>query len=74
MIERAILLRKVCLLFCYSHQCRSLARVLEAIDKFVDNEDFTELAKFKLTEADWDALSRFQNILEVCCMLLWPLI
>ena len=45
---------------------------LEAIDKFVDNEDFTELAKFKLTEADWDALSRFQNILEVCRMFLGP--
>jgi len=51
---------------------QSRSWVLEAIDKFVDNEDFTELAKFKLTEADWDALSRFQNILEVCCMFLGP--
>lgn len=44
----------------------------EAIDRFVDNDDFIELAKFKLTEADWDALSRFQNILEVSRMFLRP--
>jgi hypothetical protein len=62
MIERAILLRKVCLIFFIS---LSLSKRNKAIEKFVGSEDFTELAKFKLSEADWDALSRFADILEV---------
>jgi hypothetical protein len=49
----------------------SILNTCQAIDKFVHHDDFPELAKFHLKDADWQALSAYQNILEVrICLLL----
>ena len=40
---------------------------MQAIEIFLrDNESFPELAKFKLSDAEWDALTIFQDIMKVC--------
>ncbi|KAH9950786.1 ribonuclease H-like domain-containing protein [Amylocystis lapponica] len=37
----------------------------EAIDKFLESEEFEELHKYQLTEVEWDALEAFHRILSV---------
>ena len=41
---------------------------MQAIEIFLRDNDksFPELAKFKLSDAEWDALTIFQDIMKVC--------
>ena len=47
----------------------SIALVLtfgQAINMFLENDEFRELRKFTLSDAEWEALKIFEEILEVC--------
>jgi hypothetical protein len=37
----------------------------QTINKFLDHPDFEELRKYRLGQADWEALEAFKKILEV---------
>jgi hypothetical protein len=39
--------------------------ILQAIEKFLETNEFPELQKFSLGKTEWEALRAFQSILEV---------
>ena len=38
----------------------------QAITMFLENDEFGELQKFALSDAEWEALQIFEEILEAC--------
>ena len=44
----------------------TLTRGTQAITMFLENDEFKELQKFTLSDAEWEALKIFEEILEVC--------
>ena len=63
MIERALILREVGLYLMI--QLSHLKMYLQAIDKFLKNNDFKELHKYRLKMAEWEVLATFKSILQV---------
>jgi hypothetical protein len=62
MIERALLLRQVRVLISLSHP---IHQNFQAIEKFLESNEFRELRKFCLDNAKWQKLQSYQSILEV---------
>jgi hypothetical protein len=63
MIERAIDLQEVLTILFF---LADIHEACQALDTFLESQEFSELHKFQLSDSDWDAPQVFQPILEVC--------
>lgn len=68
MIERALLLRPVRFIYPFTRRLK----LVQAIDQFLDSDEFGELNKHKLGDLEWQALEAFKNILDVSSDFMLP--